>query len=112
MENELPADTEQCPPKVLALELDHADFLAAQAPNPVRILSKERDYFDVRGAREAYLRLKRLYKLLGKEENVSHFVGPTYHGYSQENREAMYEWFNQATGLFHDQNARCHVPCV
>ncbi|QDT45608.1 Alpha/beta hydrolase family protein [Gimesia alba] len=99
MENELPADTEQCPPKVLALELDHADFLAAQAPNPVRILSKERDYFDVRGAREAYLRLKRLYKLLGKEENVSHFVGPTYHGYSQENREAMYEWFNQATGV-------------
>ena len=99
MENELPADTEQCPPKVLALELDHADFLAAQAPNPVRILSKERDFFDVRGAREAYLRLKRLYKLLGNEENVSLFVGPTYHGYSQENREAMYEWFNQATGI-------------
>ncbi|QDU53640.1 alpha/beta hydrolase [Gimesia panareensis] len=99
MENELPADTEQCPPKVLALELDHADFLAAQAPKPVRILSKERDYFDVRGAREAYLRLKRLYKLLGHEENVSHFVGPTYHGYSQENREAMYAWFNKATGV-------------
>lgn len=98
MENELPADTEQCPPKVLALELDHADFLAAQAPHPVRILSKERDYFDVRGAHEAYLRLKRLYKLLGKEENISFFIGPTYHGYSQENREAMYEWFNQATG--------------
>ncbi|QDT82057.1 alpha/beta hydrolase family protein [Gimesia maris] len=99
MENELPADTEQCPPKVLALELDHADFLAAQAPKPVRILSKERDFFDVRGAREAYLRLKRLYKLLGHEDNVSLFVGPTYHGYSQENREAMYEWFNQATGI-------------
>ncbi|QDT94141.1 alpha/beta hydrolase family protein [Gimesia algae] len=99
MENELPADTEQCPPKALALELDHADFLAAQAPKPVRILSKERDFFDVRGAREAYLRLKRLYKLLGHEDNVSLFVGPTYHGYSQENREAMYEWFNQATGV-------------
>jgi len=102
MENELPADTEQCPPKVLALELDHADFLAAQAPNPVRILSKERDFFDVRGAREAYLRLKRLYKLLGKEENISLFVGPTYHGFSQENREAMYECFNQATGISDD----------
>lgn len=102
MENELPADTEQCPPKVLALELDHADFLAAQAPKPVRILSKERDFFDVRGAQEAYLRLKRLYKLLGKEENISHFVGPTYHGYSQENREAMYECFNQATGISND----------
>ena len=32
-ENELPADTEQCPPKTLALGLDHSDFLAALAPN-------------------------------------------------------------------------------
>ena len=34
MENELPADTEQCPPKALALGLDHVDFLAAMAPKP------------------------------------------------------------------------------
>jgi hypothetical protein len=27
------------------------------------------------------------------------FIGPTYHGYSQENREAMYGWFNRATGV-------------
>jgi hypothetical protein len=27
------------------------------------------------------------------------FVGPTEHGYSQENREAMYRWFNRATGI-------------
>ena len=53
LENELPADTEQCPPKALALGLDHADFLAAMAPKPVMILAKERDYFDVRGSREA-----------------------------------------------------------
>ena len=32
MENELPADTEQCPPRALALGLDHADFIAAMAP--------------------------------------------------------------------------------
>ncbi len=25
--------------------------------------------------------------------------GPTYHGYSQENREAMYRWFNRCTGV-------------
>ena len=41
-ENELPADTEQCPPRVLALDLDHSDFLAAQAPKPVVILAQER----------------------------------------------------------------------
>ncbi|HSG72510.1 MAG TPA: prolyl oligopeptidase family serine peptidase [Planctomycetaceae bacterium] len=98
MENELPADTEQCPPRALSLQLDHADFVAAMAPKPVIILAKERDFFDARGAEEAYARLKRLYQLLGAEDNISLFIGPTYHGYSQENREAMYRWFNRATG--------------
>jgi cephalosporin-C deacetylase-like acetyl esterase len=99
LENELPADTEQCPPRAIELRLDHDDFLAAMAPKPVIILAKERDYFDVRGATLAYERLKHLYTALGKPENISLFVGPTEHGYSQENREAMYGWFNRATGV-------------
>jgi dienelactone hydrolase len=99
MENELGADMEQCPPKALALGLDHEDFLAALAPKPVIILAKEKDYFDARGNEAAYHRLKRLYRLLGAEENIAYFVGPTYHGYSQENREAMYRWFNRCTGI-------------
>lgn len=97
LENELPADTEQCPPRVLALALDHADFLAAMAPRPVIILAKERDYFDARGAEEAYQRLKHLYGLLGAEQNIGLAIGPTTHGFTQENREAMYGWFNRAT---------------
>ena len=99
MENELGADTEQCPPKALALGLDHEDFLAALAPKPIIILAKEKDYFDARGNEAAYHRLKRLYRLLGAEDNIAYFVGPTYHGYSQENREAMYRWFNRCTGI-------------
>ena len=99
MENELPADTEQCPPHCLALGLDHCDFLAAMAPKPVVILAKEKDFFDVRGSEEAYRRLKRIYGLLGAEENVKLHIGPTGHGYSIENREAMYQWFNKATGI-------------
>jgi dienelactone hydrolase/pimeloyl-ACP methyl ester carboxylesterase len=97
LENELPADTEQCPPGALARHLDHADFLAALAPTPVLILGKERDFFDVRGTEEAYRRLKRLYTLLGAPDNVQLFVGPTPHGYTKENREAMYRWFNRVT---------------
>lgn len=99
MENELPADTEQCPPRALALGLDHCDFLAAIAPKPVIILAKEKDYFDVRGATEAYERLRKLYALLGAPDNIALHVGPTPHGYSQENREAMYRWFNRVTGI-------------
>ena len=99
LENELPADTEQCPPKVLALGLDHDDFLAALAPKPIIILAKEKDFFDVRGSLEALDRLKRLYSLLGVPQNIALQVGPTPHGYSKENREAMYRWFNRATGI-------------
>ena len=96
-ENKLPADTEQCPPQALALGLGHCDFLAALAPKPIIILAKEQDYFDVRGAEQAYRKLKKLYGLLGAEQNIALFVGPTKHGYSQENREAMYSWFHNAT---------------
>ncbi len=99
MENELGADMEQCPPRALSLGLDHEDFLAALAPKPVIILAKEKDYFDARGNEAAYHRLKGLYRLLGAEDNIAYFVGPTYHGYSQENREAMYRWFNRCTGI-------------
>lgn len=98
LENELPQDTEQCPPQALALDLDHADFLAAMAPRPVIVLAKERDYFDVRGSEETFHRLRHLYRLLGAEDNVALFVGPTGHGFSKENREAMFSWFNRATG--------------
>jgi hypothetical protein len=65
------------------------------APKPVILLAKERDFFDVRGAEEAYRRLKHLYGLLGAPENVSLFIGSGYHGYSKDNREAMYRWFDR-----------------
>lgn len=97
LENELPADTEQCPPRALAYGLDHQDFLAAMAPKPVIILAKEKDFFDVRGAETAYQSLRRLYRLFDAEDNIGLFVGPTGHGFSQENREAMYRWFNGVT---------------
>jgi cephalosporin-C deacetylase-like acetyl esterase len=51
-ENELPQDSEQCPPRVLAFDLDHCDFLAAMAPKPVIIMAQEKDYFDARGSAE------------------------------------------------------------
>lgn len=98
-ENELPTDTEQCPPRVLALGLDHSDFLAAMAPKPVIILAKEKDFFDVRGAEETFARMQRLYALLDAPQNIQLQVGPTPHGYTQENREAMYRFFNNVTKI-------------
>ncbi|MCE5230674.1 prolyl oligopeptidase family serine peptidase [bacterium] len=99
MENELPADTEQCPPRALALGLDHGDFIAAMAPKPVILLTKEMDFFDIRGGEEAYARLKKLYTLLDAPDNIAIFTGAGEHGYSQDNREAMYRWFNRTAGM-------------
>ncbi len=36
---------------------------------------------------------------MGAEDQIGLFVGPTEHGYTPENREAMYRWFNRATGV-------------
>lgn len=98
-ENELPQDMEQCPPCVLANDLDHCDFLAAMAPKPVIIMAQEKDYFDARGSAETYERLKKIYTLLGKPENIQLHVGPDPHGYTQPNREAMYRFFGKVTGI-------------
>lgn len=98
-ENELPADTEQCPPHALALRLDHADFISAMAPKPVVLLTQEKDFFDVRGGEEAFGRLRNLYTLLGRPENIQLHTGSDYHGYTQGNREAMYRFFNKITGV-------------
>ena len=98
-DNELPADTEQCPPLALKLGLDHGDFLAAMAPKPVIILAAEQDYFDARGSTETHQRLKKLWALLGAEQNLQLFIGPNEHGYTQPNREAMYGFFNAQTAI-------------
>lgn len=98
LENELPADTEQCPPKALALGLDHHDFLAALAPHPTLILAQELDFFDARGAEGAHHELQRIYAAFGAADRTDLFMGPTYHGYTQSMREAMYRWFHKATG--------------
>ncbi|MBM3787888.1 MAG: hypothetical protein FJW30_26365 [Acidobacteria bacterium] len=102
IENELPADSEQYPWQALSQDLDMDDFIACMAPKPVILLGKERDYFDARGFEESFARLKRLYSLLGAEQNAGMFIGAGPHGFTQDNREAMYRWFHRATGSTHD----------
>ena len=99
LENEEPQDTEQCPPKALALGLDHADFLLANAPDPLIILAKEKDFFDVRGSEETFEQIQHVYGLLGARDQVGFFAGKGHHGYTQDNREAMYRWFNAVTNV-------------
>ena len=99
LENELPADSEQIPPNILKYGLDMADFFVAQLPRPVLLLGQQNDYFDCRGLRQTYEELKRLYAIVGAEDDVQLFIGPTDHGYSEHNRGAMVSFFNGHSGL-------------
>lgn len=99
IQNELPADSEQDPPGALAAGLDHADLLLAYAPRPTMVLAQKYDYFDARYARMAYEEIARIHRLLGSPETAAYFEGPTGHGFSRENREAMYAFFMQHAGI-------------
>ena len=76
-----------------------ADLLIAAAPRPVQISDEQDDFFDVRGAREAYEELRKIYGLLGCEEQVRLFIGPNGHGYWQEQRAACRNFLCGLAGL-------------
>lgn len=99
LENELPSDAEQNPPGILAGGLDQADLLLAYAPRATLILAQQYDFFDNRFSRQAYEDIRHVHALLGSEKSAAYFCGPTEHGYSIHNREAMYDFFLKQAGL-------------
>ncbi len=99
LENEEPTDAEQIVPGVLAAQLDMADFFLAQIPRPILLGGETNDFFDVRGLRQTYTELRRLYAILGAEENVQIYTGPGAHGYHKPARENMYRFFNKHAGI-------------
>lgn len=99
LENELPADIEQYPPGILAAGVDMADFFIAQAPRPTLLMGQKYDFFDTRGLEKTYRQIKRIYALLGSEEQVELFIGPDCHGFHTANREAMCHFFNKHVGI-------------
>jgi dienelactone hydrolase/pimeloyl-ACP methyl ester carboxylesterase len=99
LENENPTDTEQNPPGILAGGLDHVDLLLCHAPRPTLIMAQHDDYFDARAARRAYEELRRVHELLGSRGSAAWFCGPHGHGFTRENREAMYRFFMKTAGV-------------
>jgi len=99
LENELPADAEQNPPRALDFGLDEADLLLAYAPRPTMILAEENCYFDLRGARQAHADMKKIHTLLGSPDSTELSVGHLDHGFHKHAREAMYRFFMKHAGL-------------
>ena len=99
LENEIPADAEQYPPGVIGAGLEMVDFLIARAPKPAMILGQQYDFFERRGVAEAFGEVQRFYRLLGAEDKVAQFMGPSTHGYKLENQEAMVGFFCAQAGV-------------
>lgn len=99
LEWELPCDSEQNPPGIIAAGLDHADLLMCHAPRPTLVMGQYHDFFSEVAARRSFEEIRKVYRLLGAEENVECFIGPRNHGYHIENREAMYKFFLTHAGL-------------
>ena len=100
LENELPADAEQCPPGVIGAGLEMADFIIAAAPKPVLLLGQAYDFFDRRGLQEAFADVESFYARMGAPQgNTGLFIGPQGHGYSIHNQQAMVEFFCRHAGL-------------
>ena len=91
--NELPCDSEQIPPGLWGNGGEMADFIIARAPAPAILLEVENDFFDVRGTAESLAEIKKIYSLLGKEDNCGMFVGPGSHCLSAELRKATFDFF-------------------
>ena len=93
--SELPADGEQMPSRFFAEGGEMIDLILAHAPKPYRILAQKYDFFDIRGAFVTYEMAKKIYKLLGAEENISMTIGTGEHGFNRELREGSYQFWSK-----------------
>jgi hypothetical protein len=75
--------------------IDHADFIEIRAPKPTLIMATTRDFFSIQGTRETYAEVKKIYELLGKQDNIEITEDDFGHGYTKKNREAMYAFFQK-----------------
>lgn len=75
--------------------IEEQDFLFMAAPVPIRILSAEKDFFNIDGAKQAYKELKELYSGLNSGDRVSQNICDEGHGWHKPNREAAVQWCKQ-----------------
>ena len=99
IENELPADVEQMIPGILSAGCEMGDLILAYAPRPTLLMGQKKDFFDPRGLVETFEECRKVYALLGAEENLQLAIGPTVHSYSIEGRRDMYGFFDRHASM-------------
>jgi cephalosporin-C deacetylase-like acetyl esterase len=89
------ADPEQDIEGLLAAGIDHAELVAMIAPRPVMIGAALRDFFPIKGTRQTYGELQKVYGRLGVSDRLKMVVFDHEHKYSQPLREATTAWFDR-----------------
>ena len=86
----------------IASGIDHADLLTVRAPKPALIVATTRDFFSIQGVRETFQEVKKAYDAFGEIENIQLVEDDYTHGYTRQNREAIYGFFQRHLGLAGD----------
>lgn len=91
-------DAEQIWPSAEGYCFDHPDCFAVFAPKPTLILAAKSDFFPIEGTRETYEEAKRLYGLLGKQENIRLFEDDYHHYYTPRMARKAANFFLEVFG--------------
>ena len=75
---------------------DFAQIAALVAPRPLLILNTDNDgIFPLDGVNRLFTKVRRIYELHGKKNNLGLVITPGGHGDSQELRVPAFNWFNK-----------------
>ena len=88
-------DAEQLWPDFTANGYDHEDILLAMAPKPVLVLAAAYDYFPIEGTKKTVERVKRFWKMHGKEDYPELFIDRHEHKYTAKMAVRAAEFFSE-----------------
>jgi len=98
------ADGEQNLYQSWAHGFDLPDLIQIRAPNPTLMMVTTRDFFPIRGAREAYRESLGIYNAYHRPGCLQIVEDDYRHGYTQKTRETMYAFFQKHLDLPGDAN--------
>jgi cephalosporin-C deacetylase-like acetyl esterase len=88
-----PQDAEQVFYHGPLLGIDHADLLEVRAPKPTLQVTTTRDFFSIQGARETAAEVRQAFRILGHPERFDQVEDDFGHGFTKQNNESTYEFF-------------------
>jgi dienelactone hydrolase len=75
--------------------IDLPDLIQVRAPRPLLMMVTTRDFFPIRGAREAFAESLRVYRAYGRPGDLQKVEDDGDHGYTPKTRETLYTFFQR-----------------